>query len=475
MLRQQLTEQEHEYEHEHAHEQQSLLHSAHSRNGNTNINGDGDATGITTIAATSSAQVTTKHKNSVRIGAGLGAGVGAHVPQIEQRMQSRNTSSNTNSNNNNNNNRNNVSYNSISSSHQHDGHDVNVDDNVDIMNDEGVSIDHSTDGEVEDGSEFSYGSEYEDEDGEDGEDDEDGEDGDDDEYEIDDEDDDEESNRNNKGCLFSSCREKEKRKNKNQQRHRISDAINSDDFDGDDDNEDDDDNYDDDDEQEEQQQQKKWKILKPVLSPIIKVYEVAKEAFILITNVDDVWDSPALPLNGRTGDRNINDELLMQHRAISDNRTSSSNRYRGLVDRSTRRTGAVESTNTGTGTGIIICETGLGGESVQHHGSNELRLQDPSHEVNMNDAGPKVSLRHKIGVLFWFLVLATAYASERGTFKVMVDRMGPFRMVVGAEIVMAVHALILALWIGIRSLTCGREQMKDTVMLPLADIGREFF
>ncbi len=34
---------------------------------------------------------------------------------------------------------------------------------IDNMKDEGVSIDHSTDGEVEDGSDFSYGSEYEDE------------------------------------------------------------------------------------------------------------------------------------------------------------------------------------------------------------------------------------------------------------------------------------------------------------------------
>ena len=53
----------------------------------------------------------------------------------------------------------------------------------------------------------------------------------------------------------------------------------------------------------------------------------------------------------------------------------------------------------------------------------------------------------------------------------MIDRMGPFRMVVGVEAVMAVHSLILASWMLLTTLTCGRKIAKGTVMLPFVDIG----
>ena len=68
-------------------------------------------------------------------------------------------------------------------------------------------------------------------------------------------------------------------------------------------------------------------------------------------------------------------------------------------------------------------------------------------------------------------MLAFAYATERGTFKIMIDRMGSFRMVIGVEAVMALHSLILSSSMLLTTLTCGRRIAKGTGMLPLVDIG----
>ncbi len=332
--------------------------------------------------------------------------------------------------------------------------DIDDDDDDD---DDDMSLSTSSEGDEEDDDGlFSFGSEYRDNDNSGDEDEE------------------------NKGCFLFPCCDSHKQKKK-RRRHSNDSSTDSDDPDDDDD---------------EERQESKWKIFKPVISPIIKVYEVAKEAFILITNVDDVWDSPAL---GARGSRN--DEIHI-YRSTSDSLASSST-MRGRGD------------GTIGGSGHLLHD---GAGTFQRHSSTSA-----SHHViegaNHRDIGQYVSFRHKVGVLFWFLVLATAYASERGTFKVMyvnfqntrltcfsrifiytqeemifilvhsllcclfilllfakrVDRMGPFRMVVGAEIVMAVHALILAVWMFIRSITCGRENAKGTAMLPLADIGCKLF
>lgn len=74
-------------------------------------------------------------------------------------------------------------------------------------------------------------------------------------------------------------------------------------------------------------------------------------------------------------------------------------------------------------------------------------------------------------VLFWLAVFAFAYAMERISFKVLVDRIRPFR-VVSAEAISIVHALVLvASTLG----RCSNEKHFEwsNIGLPLIDIGRE--
>lgn len=86
-------------------------------------------------------------------------------------------------------------------------------------------------------------------------------------------------------------------------------------------------------------------------------------------------------------------------------------------------------------------------------------------------------------VLFWFVVLACGYASERTTFKLLVDRAGSFRLF-AVEMVTVVHALLLGTFmflsscfkrnepsskvqLGISVVDVGLMSMLDTVALIL--------
>lgn len=74
-------------------------------------------------------------------------------------------------------------------------------------------------------------------------------------------------------------------------------------------------------------------------------------------------------------------------------------------------------------------------------------------------------------VLFWFTILATAYATERISFKVLVDRVGPFR-VFSAEVITVAHTVVVG--IGIIGQWCRKKQFElKPLGLPLLDIGCE--
>jgi len=84
-------------------------------------------------------------------------------------------------------------------------------------------------------------------------------------------------------------------------------------------------------------------------------------------------------------------------------------------------------------------------------------------------------------VLFWFVVLASSYAAERSTFKLLVDRTGPFRLF-SVEVVTATHCVLLltgwfvaflmkqnsSISLGISIIDVGLMALLDTLAMMLA-------
>ena len=69
-----------------------------------------------------------------------------------------------------------------------------------------------------------------------------------------------------------------------------------------------------------------------------------------------------------------------------------------------------------------------------------------NYNINGNSSNHLYSstTRHRIAVIFNCFLLAIAYSAERSTFKVLVDKAGPFRLL-SAEVITGLHALVLGL------------------------------
>lgn len=84
---------------------------------------------------------------------------------------------------------------------------------------------------------------------------------------------------------------------------------------------------------------------------------------------------------------------------------------------------------------------------------------------------PEISRRNHYIVFFWFFILATSYAMERSTFKLLVDRSGPFRLF-AVEMVTLTHALMVAAGMLI-SAFMSKDFKFHALGIPVVDVGRE--
>jgi hypothetical protein len=91
--------------------------------------------------------------------------------------------------------------------------------------------------------------------------------------------------------------------------------------------------------------------------------------------------------------------------------------------------------------------------------------------------GGTSTIRNRTAAIFWFAVLSISYASERSTFKVMVDRVGPFRLF-SAEIILGLHVLLSSLAMLFWNVFWKTEKEFGSAYgsgfglgLPLADVG----
>jgi hypothetical protein len=85
--------------------------------------------------------------------------------------------------------------------------------------------------------------------------------------------------------------------------------------------------------------------------------------------------------------------------------------------------------------------------------------------------GPQISRRNHLVVLFWFFILATSYACERSTFKLLVDRTVPFRLF-AVEMVTFMHALMVGMGMFISAVS-RKDFTMQALGIPIVDVGRK--
>lgn len=100
--------------------------------------------------------------------------------------------------------------------------------------------------------------------------------------------------------------------------------------------------------------------------------------------------------------------------------------------------------------------------------ANVENLWDTPPEPRLAHGTYKHSRRANGVVGFWFIVLASSYAGERATFKVLIDRAGPFRLF-AVEMVTASHAIMLGIIMFISYMT-NQIQIKS-LGIPVVDVG----
>jgi hypothetical protein len=117
------------------------------------------------------------------------------------------------------------------------------------------------------------------------------------------------------------------------------------------------------------------------------------------------------------------------------------------------------------------------GSSLGHnHNPQESQYSLPvpplCSEENTHPADVPSTYNQELLVLFWMAVMAMSFACERLTFKALVDRAGPFRLV-AAESVAGLHTLILGAAIAVTSIK-SRSFSFDVLNLSMSNIGCEY-
>ena len=94
-------------------------------------------------------------------------------------------------------------------------------------------------------------------------------------------------------------------------------------------------------------------------------------------------------------------------------------------------------------------------------------LWDSPDNVRLQDAK-----RNRAIVFFWFFVLATGYSLERTTFKLLVDRSGPFRLL-SVQMVALTHAVMIGIGMILSAMSRNDFSFK-ALGIPIVDVGCKF-
>ena len=83
--------------------------------------------------------------------------------------------------------------------------------------------------------------------------------------------------------------------------------------------------------------------------------------------------------------------------------------------------------------------------------------------------GREIRRRNHCVVLFWFFILAISYTTERVSFKLLVDRSGPFRLF-AVEVVTFIHALMVGCGMFVSAIS-RKDFSMQPLGVPVVDVG----
>lgn len=135
---------------------------------------------------------------------------------------------------------------------------------------------------------------------------------------------------------------------------------------------------------------------------------------------------------------------------------------------------------------VIIADVDNVWDSPENSAGSSNNSSNRSRRANNNNGGNRMvydvitggtsQIRNRTAAIFWFIVLSISYASERSTFKIMVDRVGPFRLF-SAEIILGLHVIFSSLAMIFWNIFWNKDEKGSSygsgfgLGLPLADVG----
>jgi len=171
-------------------------------------------------------------------------------------------------------------------------------------------------------------------------------------------------------------------------------------------------------------------------SVLLTAWNKVYHCIVAIADVDNVWDSP---------DEHDNSEDTLSSRRL---------RRRGIIDdydvmaksnnaisRLAAATTTTNSTNTSTPTSTTQQQQQQQSSSndITNNPASRIIYNIISWGVTNNSAN---STRNSTAAIFWFVVLFVSYALERCTFKLLVDRVSPFRLLF-VNLILFIHVLLI--------------------------------
>lgn len=175
-------------------------------------------------------------------------------------------------------------------------------------------------------------------------------------------------------------------------------------------------------------------------SVLLTAWNKVYHFIVAIADVDNVWDSPDEQNDNNNEDTSLSSRRCRRRRGIIDDydvmaKSNNSN--------SRRANATITTNNTGTSTTQQQKQQQQQPQpsNITNNPAARIIYNIISWGVSNNSAN---STRNSTAAIFWFVILFVSYALERCTFKLLVDRVSPYRLFY-ANLILFIHVLLIGL------------------------------